>query len=69
MAKSAKPLGSASVLKEPKIVRPVDVPMLVVPIDAITALKFVDSSGTHFFYLEEVKKGEYVLKPRYGYPG
>ena len=69
MAKESTPRKALdttrSVLKEPKLIRSVDAPWLRIPVEAITALVFVDDT-LNGYYLEEVRKGEYALKPRYG---
>jgi hypothetical protein len=41
----------------------VDNPLVLISVKSIPNLEFADDAGTHYF-LEEVKKGEYILRPR-----
>jgi NADH:ubiquinone oxidoreductase subunit F (NADH-binding) len=66
MAKTAEP--------KPKVKPPVtkgilvDNPFLIMNIKSIPNLDFIDDAGMHYF-LEEVRNGEYVLRPRHVHTG
>ena len=46
----------------------VDNPFLIMNVKSISNLDFIDDAGMHYF-LEEIRNGEYVLRPRHGHPG
>jgi len=67
MALPAKPKTKA---KKPADVKGilVDNPFLIMNIKSIPNLDFIDDAGMHYF-LEEIRKGEYVLRPKHDHPG
>jgi hypothetical protein len=65
-----KDLAKASKAKKPVVAKGivVDNPLVLISVKSIPNLEFADDAGMHYF-LEEIRNGEYVLRPRHVHPG